>query len=87
MYFSFDGDNLQFHDTAEAAEKEARDAFEEAKDYAADYGWSDESMDICWGEVKQTVKVTAERRADPEEGDSNDFTTIQERELVDVEEE
>lgn len=83
MYFSFDGDNFEIHNT----EQEARDCAEDALDYfrvESVEGWRDESMNICWGKVSQSVRVTEERPVNEDDPcRSNGIEIYQKRELVD----
>ena len=69
MWFSFDpgGSGMEFHDTEEAARKEAEEAFEFYKGEAPD-GWFEEVESVCWGEVRQRVteKKRIEKPADAE---------------------
>lgn len=68
-YFSYDphGYEMQFHETAEAAERAAIQAFDEERDCASE-GWSEDVDKICWGEVAKRVTQTVRR---PIEEDDN----------------
>lgn len=56
-FFSYDpqGNGIQFHDTAEEAEKAAEDALDVYREDASDNGWDENAGDICWGEVRQVA--------------------------------
>jgi hypothetical protein len=62
-YFSNQPDGFQFHDTAEAAKKEAEEALQYYADEAASDGWNEEVESICWGEVKECVVMVSCKKA------------------------
>ncbi len=84
MYFSFDGEEFEIHNTEQEARDCAEDAIANYRDEAMD-GWADESMHVCWGKVTQFVKVTEERRVEAGDCVTAGIDTWQKRELVDCE--
>lgn len=59
-FFSYDpnGDGFTTHDTAEEAEKAAKEGLDAEREEAREDGWSDEASRICWGELRQFAKKT-----------------------------
>lgn len=59
QYFSYDplGDGFVLHSTEEKAKRAAEDALAADCDEAVDEGWSEESMSVCWGEVREVVEA------------------------------
>lgn len=59
-FFSFDpnGDGFVTHETAEEAEKAAKESLDSERAEASSDGWSDEASRICWGELRQFAKQT-----------------------------
>lgn len=66
-YFVYDpeGDGFELHETAEAAEKAARDVLAEERREAYD-GWNEDRIaTLCWGEIRERV-VETERHEIPD---------------------
>ena len=56
-YFSYDyEDGFEFHKTKEEAIKRAETLLEYYRDNSGD-GWSEETEDLCWGEIKQIATM------------------------------
>lgn len=70
MFFSYDGQDFETHNTEQEARDAAEDALEFFRSEASD-GWDDESMHVCWGRLMQTVQVTRERPAEPDDNAKN----------------
>lgn len=83
QFFSYDGQNFETHNTEQEARDAAEDALEFFRGEASD-GWDDESMHVCWGRLMQSVQVTKERPAEPDDNMPEGIETYQRRELVDV---
>lgn len=56
MWFSFDGESFQTHNTEEEAKASAEDAMQLWADRAGD-GWDDVSDQVCYGKVTHAVRV------------------------------
>jgi len=57
-FFSYapDQSGVMFHDTAEAAEAEAKECLDELRKDAHEEGeWSDSTSSVCWGEIRQAA--------------------------------
>lgn len=66
MWFSFDGEDFQIHNTEAEAARWANDAMESWADGAGD-GWDEQSTQVCYGRVThavrvETVEITDENR-------------------------
>lgn len=83
MYFSYDGDYFETHETEQEAREAAEDAIESYRAEASD-GWPDESMHVSWGRVVQCVRVTEERPSTEEDELPPGIEIFQKLELVDV---
>jgi len=83
QYFSYCDGDFQTHETAEEAKETAEECLSYFRDVAGE-GWSDESMNICWGEVRQHVEVTMERPVEPGDCVAKYIDTWQERQLRDA---
>ena len=59
-YWSDDGEDVYFHDTADEAIAKCEEALEWHRDNASE-GWPEEIENICWGKVLGHV-VESERR-------------------------
>lgn len=59
-FFSFDpnSDGFVIHDTAEEAEKAAKESLDSEREEASYDGWSEDACRICWGELRQFAKQT-----------------------------
>lgn len=83
MWFAFDGAGFETFDKEEDARKHAHKSLEYHFDNAAE-GWGEESLNICWGEIRQHVEITSSRPRTEEDWVESYINTIEERELVDV---
>lgn len=83
MWFSFDGDNFEIHETESAAKALARLAMDEYRCDAGD-GWCEESLRVCWGKVSEHAEVTMSRERTDEDDAmiAPGIDTVEERELV-----
>ena len=57
MYFSYDGETFEIHETEELAKAEADLAMEFWQDHACDSGWDELSTQVCYGKVTHAVLV------------------------------
>lgn len=58
-YFSYDPyEGFEFHATEEAAKAAADKSLDFHKHEAPDEGWSEDVDQICWGEIKECVRLT-----------------------------
>lgn len=80
MWFSFDGDSFEIHETPEAAKAIADAALKDYEDSACD-GWDEAAYQVCWGRVIQRATVVNERDRRPEDAVDPDIDTIHEIEL------
>ena len=83
-YFVYDNGNGSFDtfDTKEDAQKEAESILDAYRDEAPD-GWADESLNLCWGVVVQSVMVANQEEYDPDKHlFSSDCDYVEERVLV-----
>ena len=81
MFFCYDGESFETYESEDVAKAAAETSLEFYQDQAPD-GWPEESLNVCWGVIKQDVQITSERPV-TEEDDLPDFGTFQTRELVD----
>lgn len=56
MWFSFDGESFQTHNTEQEAKDLAELAMQDWQDRAGD-GWDDQSTQVCYGKVTHAVRV------------------------------
>lgn len=56
MWFSYDGESFQIHNTEEEAKALAEEAMQDWSDRAGD-GWDDVSDQVCYGRVTHAVRV------------------------------
>jgi len=75
-FFTYDPeDTITFYDTAEEAKAEAKKILSLYADQAADEGWNQDVVDVCWGEVKESaVEVERKTRPPAEELDEGECT-------------
>lgn len=58
-FFSYDEQgNFELHDTLEQAKATAEEAFDIVKENATEFGWSESTEDICYGEVRGRIVET-----------------------------
>lgn len=63
-YFSFDPNwGFEFHETEEEAKTYAQENLDSERSNAFE-GWSDDVVNICWGELKQRVAISYEVTTD-----------------------
>jgi hypothetical protein len=80
MWFSFDGEDFETHNTADEAKSAAVAALDDYRSEAAD-GWSDAAYNVCWGRVVEAATVTVKRPREQTDCVDPDIDTIQEIEL------
>jgi len=84
MWFSFDGETFEVHESEEAAKAEADQAMEFWAGNA-DEGWDEVSTQVCYGKVTHAVKVTdIPITEDNEYLLRNGITTLERHDLVPV---
>ncbi len=83
QFFSHDScGHLDTHETLDEARESAEKCLDQERD-AADDGWSEESMNICYGIVIGSTEITSEEPYDPEKhAGTAECDTVQERGLV-----
>jgi len=79
QYFCYDGESMQFFETADEAREHAESALGFENELALE-GWTDASMDICWGQLSQIMEVVNQT---PTEEDSP-YEFYEDRILVDT---
>lgn len=80
MWFSFDGDTFETHETREDAQKAAQDALDDCRADAVE-GWPDEVYRICWGQIVESATVTMEREKTEDDYVDSSIDLIQEIKL------
>jgi len=73
MYFVYDPeDGISFFETEKEAKDEAHATFEHYIDDASSDGWHENTEDLCWGKVYESVHQTGRKKA-PEDSEFDEI--------------
>ena len=56
MYFSYDGEDFNMHETEAEAKADAENAMDNWQEDAYD-GWDDSSTQVCYGKITHDVRI------------------------------
>jgi hypothetical protein len=72
LWFSFDGETQEFHETEAEARERCESALEQDQDIAASDGWPDWMECICYGKISHRVTETERKPWPVEPEDAED---------------